>query len=230
MSIFLVISLMMFGMLSHRSTMIQSALKDLPETIYQVWEDEDDYGRGKTLESDFGLIDQCIWSHTHRMYLIGSNSIRFPWYIAKDFPRDALAKQNREKFVNFIENYNSTLRWNVWERWTFYLVKFFYFPMSKPIHAYIRRQKFNALKIALYRTFPPQFWGDKDDNKTLRLGCSKDDDCLAYIDFLDFSKTKANWLGLKLPMPVLLAGAGTFNHPYKVDYQNDTYAKSIVLI
>ena len=110
------------------------------------------------------------------------------------------------------------------------MVKVFYFPMSKPMHAYLRRQKFNALKVALYRTFPPQFWGDKGENKTLRLGCSKDDDCLAYIDFLDFSKNKANWLGLKLPMPILLAGAGTFNHPYKVDYQNDTYAKSIVLI
>lgn len=57
MSIFLVVSLLMFGMLSHKSTVIQSTLKDLPETIYQVWEDEDEYGRGKTLENDFGLID-----------------------------------------------------------------------------------------------------------------------------------------------------------------------------
>lgn len=64
----------------------------------------------------------------------------------------------------------------------------------------------------------------------MRLGCSKDDDCLAYIDFLDFSKSRDNWLGLKLPMPLLAAGAGTFNHPYKIDYINDTYAKSLVLI
>ena len=31
-------------------------------------------------------------------------------------------------------------------------------------------------------------------------------------------------------MPILAAGAGSFNHPYKIDYINDTYAKSLVLI
>jgi hypothetical protein len=82
----------------------------------------------------------------------------------------------------------------------------------------------------LYRAFPPQFWGDNGNNKTIRLGCSKSDHCLAYIDFLDFSKTKDNWPGLKLPMPVLLAGAGTYNSPYHVDFVEDSYVKSIVLI
>ena len=53
---------------------------------------------------------------------------------------------------------------------------------------------------------------------------------MAYIDFLDFSKQQENWLGLKLPMPVVLAGNGTFNHPYQLDFQNDSYVKSIVLI
>jgi hypothetical protein len=53
---------------------------------------------------------------------------------------------------------------------------------------------------------------------------------LAYIDFLDFSKNKSNWPGIKIPMPVLLAGAGTYNHPYHVDYIEDTYVKSIVLM
>lgn len=53
---------------------------------------------------------------------------------------------------------------------------------------------------------------------------------LAYIDFIDYGRTKQNWLGLKLPMPVLLAGSGTFNTPYNLDFVNDTYAKSIVLI
>lgn len=31
-------------------------------------------------------------------------------------------------------------------------------------------------------------------------------------------------------MPVLLAGAGTYNHPYKLDFVEDTYVKSLVLI
>ena len=53
---------------------------------------------------------------------------------------------------------------------------------------------------------------------------------MAYIDFLDFSKDKSTWLGLKLPMPLLLAGRGTFNNPYFLDFKQDTYAKSLVLI
>jgi hypothetical protein len=34
--------------------------------------------------------------------------------------------------------------------------------------------------------FPPQFWNDAGNNKTLRLGCSIVDHRLAYVDFLDF--------------------------------------------
>ena len=53
---------------------------------------------------------------------------------------------------------------------------------------------------------------------------------MAYIDFVDYSKKKDDWLGLKLPMTVLLAGSGTFNTPYNLDFVNDAYAKSLVLI
>jgi hypothetical protein len=76
------------------------------------------------------------------MYLIGSNSIRYPWYIPKDFPRDALTKADREKFIAFIDHFNAALKWNTWERFAFYFVKIFYFPLSKPAHAYLRRHKF----------------------------------------------------------------------------------------
>lgn len=31
-------------------------------------------------------------------------------------------------------------------------------------------------------------------------------------------------------MSILLAGSGTFNNPYLVDFMNDSYAKSLVLI
>ena len=31
-------------------------------------------------------------------------------------------------------------------------------------------------------------------------------------------------------MPILLAGAGTFNNPYNLDYVEDVLAKSLVLI
>lgn len=102
--------------------------------------------------------------------------------------------------------------------------------MSKPYHTFMRQQKFTNLQIALFRTFPPQFWGDNGNNKTLRLGCSRDDYMLAYIDFVDFSQKKETWAGLKLPMPILLAGAGTYNHPYKIDFVEDAYVKSLVLM
>jgi hypothetical protein len=53
---------------------------------------------------------------------------------------------------------------------------------------------------------------------------------MAYIDFLDFNKNKDNWEGLKIPQAILLAGNGTFNNPYLLDFRLDTYAKSIVLV
>lgn len=102
--------------------------------------------------------------------------------------------------------------------------------MSKPYHTYLRQQKFIKLQTALYRAFPPQFWNDYNNNKTIRLGCSKDDYQLAYIDFIDFGKTKETWPGVKLSMPILCSGSGTFSHPYKVDFIEDTYVKSIALI
>lgn len=64
---------------------------------------ENDYSgpnfRGNTELNEFGMNDDCVWSHTHRMYLIGQNNIKFPWFIPKDFPRDALKKQDREKLL-----------------------------------------------------------------------------------------------------------------------------------
>ena len=111
----------------------------------------------------------------------------------------------------------------------FIIVKVVYAPLAKTVHHNLRQKKFKALQQALYMNFSPQFWGDKDDNRSIRLGCSKDFQ-LAYIDFIDYSKNHSNWLGLKLPMPILLSGSGTFNNPYNLDYINDVFAKSLVLI
>ena len=92
--------------LSKRASFINEYIKGHPETLYEAWEENDEKGRGKTTDNDFSLSDQTIWCHTHRMYLIGFNSIKYPWFIAKDFPRDALKKQDREKLLNFIDDYN----------------------------------------------------------------------------------------------------------------------------
>jgi hypothetical protein len=57
------------------------------------------------------LKDTDIWAHSYRMYLIGDNSIHYPWYIAKDFPKAALADQAKTKFLNFIEKDQWTIDW-----------------------------------------------------------------------------------------------------------------------
>jgi hypothetical protein len=36
------------------------------------------------------------------MYLIGENSISFPWWIPKDFPNKALEPEDREKLLTFL--------------------------------------------------------------------------------------------------------------------------------
>jgi hypothetical protein len=48
------------------------------------------------------IRDSDIWSHSYRMYLIGENSINFPWYLPKDFPKDALTATDKEMFLRFI--------------------------------------------------------------------------------------------------------------------------------
>jgi hypothetical protein len=53
---------------------------------------------------------------------------------------------------------------------------------------------------------------------------------MAYIDFLDFSRTKENWEGLRLPQAILLAGNGTLNSPYMLEFFDDTFAKSVALL
>jgi len=57
------------------------------------------------------------------------------------------------------------------------------------------------------------------------------DDChLAYIDFLDKSKSKIDFNGNKLPVTLMLSGCGTFNSPYSLEFENDPYAKALVYL
>ena len=50
------------------------------------------------------MQDSDIWSHTHRMYLLGENSIKFPWFIPKDFPFRALAVEHKDKLIRLIKS------------------------------------------------------------------------------------------------------------------------------
>lgn len=53
---------------------------------------------------------------------------------------------------------------------------------------------------------------------------------LAYIDFIDQRLTKKDYLAPKLPMTLLMSGNGTLNTPYKVSFQNDILAKSLLFL
>ena len=103
------------------------------------WEEEDVTKRGMSSETDFSFKDDNVWSHTYRMYLLGYNSISYPWFIPKDFPRDSLRKQDREKFLKFIDEYNDKMRFSFSERITFVLTRIFFPPLAKFVHTYMRK-------------------------------------------------------------------------------------------
>ena len=106
---FLFFSYLIYFTMQCRSIEILNKKKALKDTIYQAWEDQDEISTFKVSENDFSIKDQDIWSHTHRVYLMGHNSAAYPWTIPKFFPRDALAKQDIKKLCEFIDSYNSKL-------------------------------------------------------------------------------------------------------------------------
>mmetsp|Transcript_41315 Transcript_41315/g.62937 ORF Transcript_41315/g.62937 Transcript_41315/m.62937 type:complete len:296 (-) Transcript_41315:1272-2159(-) len=230
MLLFLWISLIVFICLSYKTQSLRFLKKSSAHSLYTAWEDHNEQGRGKSTEENYGIKDANIWGHTHRMYLVGDNSFNFPWKIPKDFPKDALNKHDRDTLLRFIDSHNPLLQWSSLERYFYYFVSVFYLPAARHLHHYMRKEKAKGLRIGLYRSFPPQFWGDKGDNKSIRLRIAEKDNMLAYIDFIDFEKTEDSWEGVKLPQPFLLAGNGSFNHPYHFEYESDPLAKSVALI
>jgi hypothetical protein len=55
--IFLLLSLLVFSMLSYRSQTILENMKELRETLYETWENADETQRGAVSEEDFSLKD-----------------------------------------------------------------------------------------------------------------------------------------------------------------------------
>ena len=77
---------------------------------------ENDNNENEISKRDFKMRDSDIWSHSHRMYLIGENSIYFPWYIPKDFPNKALEPEQKEKFLRFLRTKQINIDWSVIEK------------------------------------------------------------------------------------------------------------------
>lgn len=149
---FLLISLLVFACLSHRASIINSEMKNMPEDLFTQWEDDSDFQsirgsieNGANGITDLSMGDSAVWSHSHRMYLIGSNSISFPWFIPKDFPKDALRREDREIFLTFIDEVNSKLKYSASERWVFYLLRVIMPPAADAFHLSVRKAKFALL-------------------------------------------------------------------------------------
>lgn len=62
------------------------------------------------------MRDTDIFSHYHRMYMIGENSISYPWYMPKDFPVDALPEVPKDRLLFFIRKEQWTMDWTAFQR------------------------------------------------------------------------------------------------------------------
>ena len=80
------------------------------------------------------MNDSDLWSHYHRLYLIGDNSIYFPWYIAKDFPNKSLTADNRLKLLQFLKTKQVVMDWGRCEKLMVTLTRFFYPPFAAWLH------------------------------------------------------------------------------------------------
>ena len=105
-----------------------------------------------------GMRDQDIWSHTHRMYLLGQNSMYLPWYIPKDFPNSSLSESDQEKLILMINHKQSTVDWSKCQMFWYILSRIVCPPISDSVHRSIRRRHFNLLQDEIYKTFNLEFW------------------------------------------------------------------------
>ena len=104
------------------------------------------------------MQDSDIWGHTHRMYLIGENSINFPWYIPKDFPEVALEKTQKQSLMEFIKNKQQVLDWTELQKDTYVAARIFFPPAASCLHYMFRRRHFKALQDTIFEAFDPSFW------------------------------------------------------------------------
>ena len=61
--------------------------------------------------NELQMRDEEIWCHEHRMYLIGDNSINFPWYLSNDFTARSLEPEDRSKLMDFVNDRQSVFTW-----------------------------------------------------------------------------------------------------------------------
>jgi hypothetical protein len=177
---------------------------------------------------NMGMQDRDIWSHTHRMYFIGENSINYPWFMTRDFPTNSLSEQNKERLLKYIKKEQWTLDWNRCDTVKYTIIRLLFPCCADASHRATRRKHYKDAADKLYRSFDDSDW-DNITDRTLRF--STDESArLGYVDFLDYRKNKENYKGPQLPCTLLLAGNGTMDSPYKLNFLDDPVAKSLVYL
>ncbi|CDW79197.1 UNKNOWN [Stylonychia lemnae] len=174
--------------------------------------------------------EKDLWYHSYRLYLLGFNTIKFPWILTKDMPQNIISEENFKKLENVIQNNHNLLAWSKLQSMAFVVLKVLYPPFATIFHQQIRKTKYTKLRNLLLKTFDKDFWDDYSVNQSIRIQCSKSNYELAQIDFIDYSKQFDDYRGPKLPLIILLSGSGTFNSPYHLDYETDPLIKSIMMI
>ena len=96
------------------------------------------------------------------------------------------------------------------------------------MHRSSRRHHFRALTEGLYNAFEVAEWEDIT-GRTIRVS-SDEESRLAWVDFLDYRKTKSSFKRPQLPITLLSGGNGSLSTPYKINYLNDPLAKSLVYL
>lgn len=119
--------------------------------LFKADEEEEDQNTETIIgKGNLQMQDSDIWAHAYRMYLIGDNSIHYPWYISKDFPSRSLAEGAKEKFLNFIDKEQWTIDWTGVQKSVYHLFRMFMPYVSEEVQRALRRKHFVQLGDQLY--------------------------------------------------------------------------------
>ena len=108
-SVWCLTTIVMYVVMSMRAHIHTQYMEEVSKVLYANWEktvDNRHINSQRQLDSHYRLYDECMWSHVHRTYLVGNNTISSPWIIAKDFPDDVLDEKNLKKFIEMVDRYN----------------------------------------------------------------------------------------------------------------------------
>eukprot|EP00347_Sterkiella_histriomuscorum_P024011 403332615 len=191
----------------------------------QVNSDQDSDNQSQLLSNNTKLNDlitpqniemkeKDLWFHTHRLYLLGMNTIQFPWVLIKDGSQSILSQEDQQKLEMMILEHHDSLLWAKWQRVTFIVLKVLLPNIASQFHTLVRKRNYRKLQQILLQA----------------VYCSKGNYNLAHLDFIDYTKSFMDYTGPQLPMIILISGTGSFNNPYNLGYNDDPYIKSILLL